>query len=123
MMSRWLVNYTPPAVIIRLLTINCLIAYLTSWILYLSGASSDPRLLLPAWISITSVSFSSSLRLTSAGPPPLTPISTYADPHIALPLNPTQDKYQERNQGFAVGFLHSKFHKYVIVVTAASLVA
>ncbi|EZF35904.1 hypothetical protein TMEN_9228 [Trichophyton mentagrophytes] len=63
MMSRWLVNYTPPAVIIRLLTINCLIAYLTSWILYLSGASSDPRLLLPAWISITSVSFSSSLHL------------------------------------------------------------
>lgn len=56
-------NYTPPAVIIRLLTINCLIAYLTSWILYLSGASSDPRLLLPAWISITSVSFSSSLHL------------------------------------------------------------
>ncbi|EFR02536.1 hypothetical protein MGYG_05532 [Nannizzia gypsea CBS 118893] len=55
MMSRWLVNYTPPAVIIRLLTINCLIAYLTSWILYLSGASSDPRLLLPAWISITSI--------------------------------------------------------------------
>ncbi|EEQ35263.1 conserved hypothetical protein [Microsporum canis CBS 113480] len=55
MMSRWLVNYTPPAVIIRLLTINCLIAYLTTWILYLSGASSDPRLLLPAWISITSI--------------------------------------------------------------------
>lgn len=53
MMSRWLLNYTPPAVVIRLLTINGLIAYLTSWVLYLSGASSDPRLLLPAWISIT----------------------------------------------------------------------
>lgn len=50
-----LLNYTPPAVVIRLLTTNGLIAYLTSWVLYLSGASSDPRLLLPAWISITTV--------------------------------------------------------------------
>ncbi|KAI9036222.1 uncharacterized protein KD926_002190 [Aspergillus affinis] len=48
-----LLNYTPPAVVIRLLTTNGLIAYITSWVLYLSGASSDPRLLLPAWISIT----------------------------------------------------------------------
>ncbi|RAH58166.1 hypothetical protein BO85DRAFT_397118 [Aspergillus piperis CBS 112811] len=53
MMSRWLLNYTPPAVVIRLLTTNGLIAYITSWVLYLSGASSDPRCLLPAWISIT----------------------------------------------------------------------
>lgn len=52
-MSRWLLNYTPPAVVIRLLTTNGLIAYITSWVTYLSGASSDPRLLLPAWISIT----------------------------------------------------------------------
>jgi hypothetical protein len=51
-----LLNYTPPAVVIRLLTTNGLIAYITSWVLYLSGASSDPRLLLPAWISITTVS-------------------------------------------------------------------
>ncbi|KAJ5632910.1 hypothetical protein N7490_009249, partial [Penicillium lividum] len=57
MMSRCgssrLLNYTPPAVVIRLLTTNGLIAYITSWVLYLSGASSDPRCLLPAWISIT----------------------------------------------------------------------
>lgn len=50
-----LLNYTPPAVVIRLLTTNGLIAYSTSWVLYLSGASSDPRHLLPAWISITTV--------------------------------------------------------------------
>ncbi|KAI5300083.1 hypothetical protein KEM56_002744, partial [Ascosphaera pollenicola] len=55
MMSRWLLYYTPPAVVIRLLTINALISYLTSWILYLTGASSDPRLLLPAWISIAAI--------------------------------------------------------------------
>lgn len=53
MMSRWLLNYSPPAVVIRLLAANGLIAYITSWVLYFSGASSDPRLLLPAWISIT----------------------------------------------------------------------
>lgn len=29
-------------------------AYITSWVLYLSGGSEDPRLLLPAWISIAS---------------------------------------------------------------------
>lgn len=50
-----LLNYTPPAVVIRLLTTNGLIAYITSWVTYLSGASSDPRHLLPAWISITTV--------------------------------------------------------------------
>lgn len=52
-----LLNYSPPAVLIRLLATNGLIAYLTSSVLWLSGASSDPRLLLPAWISITTVRF------------------------------------------------------------------
>ncbi|TVY28867.1 hypothetical protein LHYA1_G002111 [Lachnellula hyalina] len=55
-----LLNYTPqdtkelttPATLVRLLTINSVNAYITSWVLYLSGGSEDPRLLLPAWISI-----------------------------------------------------------------------
>ena len=51
-----LLNYTPGATIVRMLTTNVLIAYLTSWVLYLSGASEDPRMLLPAWISIATVS-------------------------------------------------------------------
>lgn len=51
-----LLNYSPPAVVIRLLATNGLIAYVTSWVLYLAGASSDPRLLLPAWICISAVS-------------------------------------------------------------------
>ncbi|TGO77927.1 hypothetical protein BELL_0085g00050 [Botrytis elliptica] len=54
LMSRWLLNYTPQATIVRLLTINLINAYTTSWILYLSGGSGDPRLLLPAWICIAS---------------------------------------------------------------------
>jgi hypothetical protein len=47
-----LVRYTPQASIVRLLTINSINAYITSWVLYLSGGSEDPRLLLPAWITI-----------------------------------------------------------------------
>lgn len=54
LMSRWLLNYTPQATLVRLLTINSINAYITSWVLYLSGGSQDPRLLLPAWISIAS---------------------------------------------------------------------
>ncbi|XMA15966.1 hypothetical protein WAI453_008757 [Rhynchosporium graminicola] len=54
LMSRWLLNYTPQATLVRLLTINSLNAYITSWVLFLSGGSEDPRLLLPAWISIAS---------------------------------------------------------------------
>jgi len=52
LMSRWLLHYTPSATFVRLLTTNALIAYITSWVLYLSGASEDPRMLLPAWVSI-----------------------------------------------------------------------
>ena len=47
--------YTPSATVVRLLTTNILIAYITSWVLYLSGASQDPRMLLPAWVSISTV--------------------------------------------------------------------
>jgi len=54
LMSRWLLNYTPQATLVRLLTANSINAYITSWVLYLSGGSQDPRLLLPAWISIAS---------------------------------------------------------------------
>ncbi|KAK0733718.1 N-glycosylation protein-domain-containing protein [Lasiosphaeria miniovina] len=54
LMSRWLLNYTPQATIVRLLTINALNGYLTSWVLYVTGGSEDPRLLLPAWIGISS---------------------------------------------------------------------
>ncbi len=47
-----LLNYAPQATIVRLLAINALNGYLTSWFLYLTGGSEDPRLLLSAWIGI-----------------------------------------------------------------------
>lgn len=50
-----LVFYTPSATVVRLLTTNALIAYITNCVLYLSGASQDPRMLLPAWVSIATV--------------------------------------------------------------------
>ncbi len=56
-MIRRLLFYTPSATLVRLLTTNFLIAYITSWVLYLSGASEDPRMLLPAWVSIATVCF------------------------------------------------------------------
>lgn len=52
LMSRWLVNYTPQATLVRLLTINACNMYLTSWVLHLTGGLDDPRLFLPAWITI-----------------------------------------------------------------------
>ncbi|KAI0870224.1 N-glycosylation protein-domain-containing protein [Hypoxylon argillaceum] len=55
LMSRWLINYTPQATVVRLLTISCVFAYLTSWIVYVTGGSKDPRLLLPAWICIATI--------------------------------------------------------------------
>ncbi|KAI1452603.1 N-glycosylation protein-domain-containing protein [Annulohypoxylon moriforme] len=55
LMSRWLINYTPQATVVRLFTISCAFAYLTSWVVYLTGGSQDPGLLLPAWIGIATI--------------------------------------------------------------------
>ncbi|KAK0390735.1 hypothetical protein NLU13_0238 [Sarocladium strictum] len=52
LMSRWLINYTPQATIVRLLSINAVNAYVTSTVLTLAGGFKDPRLLLPGWIGI-----------------------------------------------------------------------
>ncbi|KAK5654431.1 hypothetical protein OQA88_7341 [Cercophora sp. LCS_1] len=54
LMSRWLLNYTPQATLVRLLAISATNAYLTSCALWVTGGSADPRLLLPAWIGIAS---------------------------------------------------------------------
>ncbi|KAH7037631.1 N-glycosylation protein-domain-containing protein [Microdochium trichocladiopsis] len=53
LMSRWLLNYTPEATIVRLFTIDCIFTYLTSSAIYLTGASKSPCMLLPAWIGIS----------------------------------------------------------------------
>ncbi|OAA53482.1 N-glycosylation protein EOS1 [Niveomyces insectorum RCEF 264] len=55
LMSRWLLNYTPQATIVRLLAINALNGYLTSWVIYLAGSGGDSRLLLPAWVAIAAI--------------------------------------------------------------------
>ncbi|KAK3363664.1 N-glycosylation protein-domain-containing protein [Lasiosphaeria hispida] len=53
LMSRWLLNYTPQATLVRLLTIAAINGYLTSCALWITGGSADPRLLLPSWIAIS----------------------------------------------------------------------
>ncbi|KAK4145409.1 uncharacterized protein C8A04DRAFT_10708 [Dichotomopilus funicola] len=53
LMSRWLLHYTPQATIVRLLTVGAMNGYLTSWVLHLTGGFEDPRLILPAWIVIS----------------------------------------------------------------------
>jgi hypothetical protein len=50
-----LVIYAPGPTIVRMLTTNALIAYISSWVLYLLGASRDPSMLLPAWMTMTLV--------------------------------------------------------------------
>lgn len=51
-----LINYTPQATVVRLLTIDAVNAYLTLTALSLAGGFEDPRLMLPGWISIATVS-------------------------------------------------------------------
>lgn len=111
-----LLNYTPPAVVIRLLTTNGLIAYITSWVLYLSGASSDPRLLLPAWISITTVRlpytilWRRDILLTSA-----------TDPHIPIPCYPEPRHNKTRNSRCPSRCVRRQFRQHVFPPTSAAL--
>lgn len=83
-----LLFYTPAATVVRLLTTNFLIAYITSWVLYLSGASEDPRMLLPAWVSIATVRLH---QVTSAERNE----STYfvVDTDCIISPDPTQDQH------------------------------
>lgn len=55
--SSRLINYTPTATALRLVSVSALNGYLQSWTVYLSGSSQDPFLLLPTWVTITSVCF------------------------------------------------------------------
>jgi hypothetical protein len=50
-----LINYTPQATMVRLLTINACNAYITAGVLSFAGGFRDPRLLLPGWIGIATV--------------------------------------------------------------------
>ncbi|KAL4721931.1 hypothetical protein ACLX1H_011123 [Fusarium chlamydosporum] len=47
-----LINYTPQATMVRLLTTNICNAYLTQIVLSIAGGFEDPRLFLPGWIGI-----------------------------------------------------------------------
>ena len=100
-----LLFYTPAATVVRLLTTNFLIAYITSWVLYLSGASEDPRMLLPAWVSIATVC----LHL-AAGAEGYQLADSVIDVDHAISPDPAQDQYQKRDFGVSWGVLDCQLH-------------
>lgn len=120
LVSYRLLNYTPPAVVIRLLTTNGLIAYITSWVLYFSGASSDPRLLLPAWISITTVCRNIGPMTPQHDPPnktqaqQLTFFLPKTDPYIRLPRHTKPRNNKTRNSGLFTRRLSCQFSQHVL---------
>jgi hypothetical protein len=77
-MSRWLLHYTPQATIVRLLTVDAINGYLTSWVLHLTGGFEDPRLILPAWIVISTV-------WIPVPPPPSPPFPHPSPPPVLSP--------------------------------------
>lgn len=54
-MSRWLLNYTPVATIVRLVAIALVNAYVTGLVVGIAAAQAGNALLLPAWIAIATV--------------------------------------------------------------------
>lgn len=94
------------ATLVRLLTINSVNAYITSWVLYLSGGSEDPRLLLPAWISIASVI----IRQT---PEASVPRSDYdIDINLFVPSDPSSTCDTERDLPVHICLLYCQLHKH-----------
>lgn len=69
-----LLNYAAPATLVRLWTVVAINFFTTSRWLRLSGADDEPRLLLPAWICIATVS------RPPLTPPPLPPPSLTRNP-------------------------------------------
>lgn len=96
--------YTPSATVLRLLTTNLLIAYITSWVLWLSGASQDPRMLLPAWVSIATVSQSLHFLL------PCQSTHGAVDSYRTLPPYPTGNQHQEGDVGVNQCIFYCQFH-------------
>lgn len=111
-----LLFYTPPATLVRLLATNATIVWLTSYVLYLSGASDDPRMLLPAWVSIATVRPRSALLALKHGPD-----ASSSDTDGAIPSHAAQNKHSERDFGLDQRLLHCEFHQHVFLATAVTL--
>ena len=110
-----LLLYTPGATVVRLLTTNALIAYVTSWVLYLSGAAQDPRMLLPAWVSIAAVG-----ELRHSVQVDADEFLLAVDADDAVPSDSAQYEYEEGNFGFYERLLYCQFHQPVLSPSTAS---
>lgn len=81
-------------------------AYITSWVLYLSGGSEDPCLLLPAWISIATVRLSLDYDLLSL----IGLLLTLADLDVFISHDSPPSRYPQRDFPLHIRLLHSQFH-------------
>lgn len=94
-----------------------MIALATSWVLYLSGASEDPRMLLPAWVSITTVSKAPFVGKKKDRPGLLIHSQ---DLNGVVPFVAAEDKYQKGDFGICERLLYCGFYQFVLAATPAA---
>ncbi|EWY89227.1 hypothetical protein FOQG_01157 [Fusarium oxysporum f. sp. raphani 54005] len=114
LMSRWLINYTPQATMVRLLTTNFCNAYLTAFVLSFTGGFQDPRLLLPGWVGIATVCLPRT-RDTRHSPQPrfATSANNYAtDSYHDVSRHSPKDQHSQGDVHLHQRLLHSLFHHY-----------
>lgn len=100
-----LINYTPQATIVRVLTINAVNAYITSTVLSLFGGFRDARLLLPGWIGIATVCPPLHLPLYPLCQP-TNQKKNSLDPHNLLPHNPPANLHPQGDLHLDKRLLH-----------------
>lgn len=106
---RRLINYTPQATMVRLLTINAINAYITSIVLSLAGGFQDTRLLLPGWIGIATVQ----PPLLNGEDPKGTRANHqnfYVDIDGLLPHYPSKDQHKKRDVDIRQRLLYRQLH-------------
>jgi hypothetical protein len=104
-----LINYTPQATMVRLLTIDVINAYITLTALSLSGGFQDPRLLLPGWIIIATVCQQAAYAVPARANQT---DKINSDPHCMLPHYTPKNQHPQRNIHLSKRLLDSKLHKH-----------
>lgn len=68
-MSRWLLNYTPSATLVRLFALNAVNVYSVAGIMRLARVTEEPSRLLPSWILVATVSSFEQVKLSETDIP------------------------------------------------------
>ena len=93
---------------------NALIAYITNCVLYLSGASQDPRMLLPAWVSIATVHLPTLVWDTRIQPDKATDIDDALSPVVS------NNQHSQGNFCFYQCLIYRKLPEFVYPAFAAA---